>query len=147
MKRMVTKQSTITPMSTAKGKSMGSGVSNMGKGKSKGKSAKMGYKIPLDEARKNNTKAPKEGFFNKAYKEAANEGMQTSAQTMSKKDKKNMAMQMAIGAAAGAGMPRIAMERTVTKKTTKAKAKMLPTVTVTAKKPMLQLARKAKKIK
>ena len=131
MKRMVTKQSTITPIT----KSTGSGVANMGKGKNKGK-------------------APKEGFFKKAYKEAANEGMQDFTKVKislaeKRADKKAMEKAMAIGAAAGASMPRLAMERTVTKKTTKAKAKMLPEVKVTAKKPLLQfgMKRTAKKIK
>jgi hypothetical protein len=114
MKRMTTKMSTVTPVT----KSTGSGVANMGKGKNKGK-------------------APKEGFFNKAYKEASNEGMQDFTKVKmslaeKRADKKAMEKAMAIGAAAGASMPRFAMERTVTKKTTKAKAKMLPEVKVTA---------------
>jgi hypothetical protein len=110
MNRKVTKQSTVTPIT----KSMGSGVANMGKGKS----TKTGNKIPLAEKRA---------------------------------DKKAMEKAMAIGAAAGAGMPSIASRITKigTKSPgiTKPKAKMLPEVTVTAKKPMLQFARKAKKIK
>jgi hypothetical protein len=117
---MTTKMSTVTPIT----KSTGSGVANMGKGKNKGK-------------------APKEGFFKKAYNEVANEVSQySSSMKMKKDDKKGLAKAMAIGAAAGASMPRFAMERTVTKKPTKAKAKMLPEVTVTAPKPKKRLALK-----
>lgn len=125
MIRKVTKQSTVTPIT----KSTGSGVANMGKGKNKGK-------------------APKEGFFKKAYNEVANEGMQDAYSMRMKKEEKNaFAKAFAIGAAAGAKMP--SSSSRTTKKTTKAKAKMLPEVTVTAKKPMLQfvMKRTAKKIK
>ena len=122
MKRMVTKQSTITPIT----KSTGSGVANMGKGKNKGK-------------------APKEGFFNKAYNEVANEVSQySSSMKMKKDDKKGLAKAMAIGAAAGASMPSIASRITKigTKSPgiTKAKAKMLPEVTVTAPKAQKRFA-------
>lgn len=107
MKRMVTKQSTVTPMSTAKGKSMGSGVANMGKGKAMAIGAAAGADMPRIAMKKTVTKMD-------PYED----------------------------------MPRLAIKRTVTKKTTKPKAKMLPTVTVTAKKkPMLKISRKAEKIK
>ena len=103
MIRKVTKQSTVTPIT----KSMGSGVANMGKGKS----TKTGNKIPLAEKRA---------------------------------DKKAMEKALAIGAAAGASMPSIASRITKigTKSPgiTKAKAKMLPTVTVTAPKAQKRFA-------
>jgi hypothetical protein len=124
MKRMTTKMSTVTPVT----KSTGSGVANMGK-KSKGLSM---YQ--------NKTKSPSRLSSVEAAKEMSGTKSKMPRIGMSTKDKKNMAMQMDIGAAAGASMPRLAMERTVTKKTTKAKAKMLPEVKVTAPKAQKRFA-------
>jgi hypothetical protein len=138
MKRMITKQSTVTPMSTlTKSKPVGQGVKNIGKGKGS-KPMSMGMKTAK-----------------KAAYEGANEGMQDAYSSyMSKSNNKGMAMQMGTGAAAGAGMPRFAMKKTVSKvgsgpASPKPKAKMLPEVKVTAKKPMLQfgMKRTVKKIK
>jgi hypothetical protein len=142
MKRMITKQSTVTPMSTlTKSKPVGQGVKNIGKGKGS-KPMSMGMKTA---------------------KNAASEGAMEGAQNFTKvklalaekrANNKGMSMQMGTGAAAGAGMPRFAMKKTVSKvgsgpASPKPKAKMLPEVKVTAKKPMLQfgMKRTVKKIK
>jgi hypothetical protein len=138
MKRMTTKMSTVTPVT----KSTGSGVANMGK-KSKGLSM---YQ--------NKTKSPSILSSAEAAKEMSGTkskmpriGMERTSEPMkkigmtTKVERKN------------AGMPSIGMEytsmpmpkkqRMTTSKTTtkqKAKAKMLPTVTVTAPKAQKRFA-------
>jgi hypothetical protein len=131
MNTRITKQSTVTPMSTlTKSKPVGQGVKNIGKGKGS-KPMSMGMKTAK----------------NAAY-EGANEGMQDAYSSyMSKSKNKGTAMQMGTGAAAGAGMPRFAMKKTVSKvgsgpASPKPKAKMLPEVTVTAPKPQKRFALK-----
>jgi hypothetical protein len=113
MKRMITKQSTVTPMSTKKGKSMGSGVANMG--------------TPMGKIERTSTEIKKSPL--------AKPGMPSFAMEVTKSSGNKRT-------SAGAGMPRFAMERTVTKKTTKPKAKMLPEVKVTAPKPQKRFALK-----
>jgi hypothetical protein len=162
MKRMTTKMSTVTPVT----KSTGSGVANMGK-KSKGLSMAQNKKkspsrLSSVEAAKEmsstKSKMPKTGMSmamntaKKAASEGANEGAQNFTKlklSLAEKraNNKKMSMQMGTGAAAGAGMPRFAMKKTVSKvgsgpASPKAKAKMLPEVTVTAPKPKKRLALK-----
>jgi hypothetical protein len=100
----------ITKQTTIK--PTGSGVANMGK-----------------------RKAPKEGFFKSSYKAIESTGQGGEFDALSKKEKKSMAKSLAIGMAAGAGMPKMSLKRTaVTLGSGPTKAKMLPEVTVKASK-------------
>lgn len=131
MKRMTTKMSTVTPMSTlTKSKPVGQGVKNMGKGK--------GSK-PMSMGIKTAKKAGYEGAM-EAASNMPRIGMSTTVK------RKNV------------GMPSIGMERTsepmfaigrkavktgtISPVKPKAKAKMLPEVKVTAPKPQKRLALK-----
>jgi hypothetical protein len=132
MNRRITKQTTVTPMSTlTKSKPVGQGVKNIGKGKGS-KPMSMGMKTA---------------------KNAASEGAMEGAQNFTKvklplaekrANNKGMSMQMGIGASAGKPSiaSRITKIGTKSPGITKPKAKMLPEVTVTAPKPQKRFSLK-----
>lgn len=121
MIRKVTKVSTVTPMT----KSQGSGVANIGKGKLKAYKDMIVAKISAK----------------KAEKEGAMEYASDMPRIAMKSERRPKSESMMMGAIAG--MPQLMRKAVKTgTKAPKAKAKMLPEVTVTAPKPKKRLALK-----
>jgi hypothetical protein len=119
MKRMTTKMSTVTPMSTlTNSKSVGQGVKNISRGK--------GTKA-MSMAMKTGKKASKDGAM-ESYANMPRLAMRSERTSMKSFEEMPQLMRKAV--------------KTGTKSPSKAKAKMLPEVTVTAPKTKGRIALK-----